>query len=525
MNAHGLYNTEQFVLRLSPRNHQVLNQLTSGELNPSRVSGDTLQAYSTYLHETVHWWQHVGSTIGVVLSLCYPNQTHSNVECIRDWCGEGAPEKSIKKSALQGELAGNTHLDRRQALANTIVNNCMDFEFFRQWILQPERSVEIYEDPYFESQGHAFHVAYSTVSSHAFHIVGSDLSFAHDTRRWASEFERLSREKVVGYFYGSPIVRRRVGLVEIFEGQACFSQMQFLASVSDTVTELDDFRRAGMLHGVYETAFVEFLRLAELDPPANPLDPTVGLFLLICDLSINPVDGFPCDIRDFPGFVVNNDPGIRFELLCRAVSSIGSPVSSAVNDYSAQEYMDISTLLVDEVALRHPSEAWREIERWKDESPGVASLMEEHSRLDFAQENIVYRVLLSHFIAFTLDKARCPHFFCWPGYWKASSDKPQEFEFLWLKHLSLFSDKEDDDGVFIRQFPGINANSLTETLNLFFAHNVFFDLSRQWVLHDGKFNFDFRWLSSKHDEMVWRDWADGLFKKQYGVSIFEIVQA
>jgi hypothetical protein len=33
------------------------------------INFDGLQAFSTYLHETIHWWQHVGSTIGLLRSL------------------------------------------------------------------------------------------------------------------------------------------------------------------------------------------------------------------------------------------------------------------------------------------------------------------------------------------------------------------------------------------------------------------------------------------------------------------------
>ena len=39
---------------------------------------DRAQAFSTLLHETVHWWQHVGSTYGLMLSLTYPTQLHGN---------------------------------------------------------------------------------------------------------------------------------------------------------------------------------------------------------------------------------------------------------------------------------------------------------------------------------------------------------------------------------------------------------------------------------------------------------------
>jgi hypothetical protein len=68
INAHGPYNTLQFVLRLSPRIHQLLDAVPSGTYSAGGLDGETILAYSTYLHETVHWWQHMGSTTGPVLS-------------------------------------------------------------------------------------------------------------------------------------------------------------------------------------------------------------------------------------------------------------------------------------------------------------------------------------------------------------------------------------------------------------------------------------------------------------------------
>jgi hypothetical protein len=39
-----------------------------------------MEAMSTYLHETIHWWQHVGNTAGLFLSLTYPVQALSELE-------------------------------------------------------------------------------------------------------------------------------------------------------------------------------------------------------------------------------------------------------------------------------------------------------------------------------------------------------------------------------------------------------------------------------------------------------------
>ncbi|MEO3477896.1 hypothetical protein AAFO90_09475, partial [Phaeobacter sp. CAU 1743] len=69
LNAHGMYETMRFVLRLSPRNHELMERIESNEFETSAAPADVVQAYSTYIHETIHWWQHVGSTSGLLFSL------------------------------------------------------------------------------------------------------------------------------------------------------------------------------------------------------------------------------------------------------------------------------------------------------------------------------------------------------------------------------------------------------------------------------------------------------------------------
>ncbi len=54
-NAHGVYETMRFVLRLSPRNHEHMETIEAAGFDPANASADVVQAYSTYIHETVHW--------------------------------------------------------------------------------------------------------------------------------------------------------------------------------------------------------------------------------------------------------------------------------------------------------------------------------------------------------------------------------------------------------------------------------------------------------------------------------------
>jgi hypothetical protein len=82
LNAQGLYNSRRFILRLSPNVHGALSTSSGGFSIRSGVDWETMQAMSTYLHETVHWWQHVGTTTGLFLSLTYPAQALGNYNAV-----------------------------------------------------------------------------------------------------------------------------------------------------------------------------------------------------------------------------------------------------------------------------------------------------------------------------------------------------------------------------------------------------------------------------------------------------------
>ena len=132
LNAHGLYSTTEFVLRLSPRIHELVDAMTRGETDG--YSADELYtAYSTYLHETIHWWQHVGSTAGLILSLCYPAQCVANIEVLGDVVRLVGAKKSVRSWAENALRSGHDPLDKALIQANRTVNNTIDTNFTRYW--------------------------------------------------------------------------------------------------------------------------------------------------------------------------------------------------------------------------------------------------------------------------------------------------------------------------------------------------------------------------------------------------------
>jgi len=128
----GEYMPLAYVLRLSPLIHQTLASLPQTGIFTSREIGlDRAQAFSTYLHETIHWWQHIGSTYGMMSSLSYPARTHGSYTQIKKLVSLGALKKSVFQMALKG--AGPSTPETVQGLVNIIINNYFDLSAFSQF--------------------------------------------------------------------------------------------------------------------------------------------------------------------------------------------------------------------------------------------------------------------------------------------------------------------------------------------------------------------------------------------------------
>src|SRR5437879_4410183 len=127
--------------------------------------------------------------------------------------------------------------------------------------------------------------------------------------------------------------------------------------------------RYGFLSGIYVEAFESFLKLSESEWPERLDDPLVALFLLICDLAINPTRGIPLDIKSFVDFIRDVDVGVRFTLLCQAVVKLPH-LKQAITDYSKAEYISVSEDLIGVVGFDHPIEGLRAVREWLDKAPG-----------------------------------------------------------------------------------------------------------------------------------------------------------
>jgi hypothetical protein len=525
LNAHGMYETMHFVLRLSPRNHELVDSITFGRHTASEVSPEALLAYSTYLHETVHWWQHVGSTSGLLLSLSYLGQSHSTIRSLREVIETFGAKKSLLSWTNQILLAEGASAQGKLAAANTAVNNALDIEYYKAYAFGPKTAIQwMIKETHFECIGHGYHIAYGQLVGMLQTAIDPEPVALPDGKAWDEHFRRLHDDQVEGFYWRSPVRFPPVGLRAVYEGQARFIQLQFLNAVRDAAFNCDELREAGYFEGIYVEAFETFLSLSESKWPQKFDEPIVSLFLLVCDLAINPTRGFPLDIERFDDFIRDVDVGIRFTVLSQAVK--GRPhLKDAIRQHSRAEYISVAGELTAAVGYDHPLDALETVTAWRSTTPGLQKLMEEHRTFRFDPVNLPIRVFFSHFVSFCEDRLRRPEFFCWPGVWKVGPNASGEIMQVWLRNLSLFSDHPQKPGIYPRKWPDREEAAVRETFERFYGTMALYDLTRQWILKDGPFVCDYRWLMENYSQERADAWANDTFKQVYGLTLddFEIL--
>ncbi|RVG28644.1 hypothetical protein [Sinorhizobium meliloti] len=261
----------------------------------------------------------------------------------------------MKRWADDALVKGTAPSQEALAEANIAVNNALDIDFYQFLTAIPNRATELLRNQHFESVGHSYRIAYGNTLMALTQSCDLAPATLPNPETWQPKFDHLTRSRHEGFYHGSPITHAEVGIHAIFEGQARFIQLQFLAA-SGGPTCLADYASSGYLSGIYVAAFAEFLNQTESEWPETIDSSLVGLFLLICDLSINPTRGFPLEIEDFEGFIRDVDPGARFTLLCQAVREYPE-VKVAITTYSKQEYLSVSKVLTQRVGYDEPANA------------------------------------------------------------------------------------------------------------------------------------------------------------------------
>jgi hypothetical protein len=480
------------------------------------ITWEEFQAFSTYVHETVHWWQFIGSTIGFMLSMGYPAQAHVNMEALQKIAKSSVPQKPLMAWAEAEMRNGKDHSSPDVANANYVTNNALDIAFYRTLIMNASSIKKVAALNYFESKAHSFNVGYTVVLNTLKGIFDPDSKFLPNSDDWHDDFDSLRSSKVSGFFYGDSIKLYPIRGFDIIEGQARFIQLQFLCFISKNGVTLEQAENDGFLDGVYGEAFRLFLSLTKSSAPKSIDSPLVALFLLLCDIALNPSEGFPKSVKSMQRFIEVADCNFRFLALCKAVRE-NDYLKSYIKDCSKKEYFEVAQVLSNSCGFEHPYEIPVLISEWKKNQSSIQDLLSQQETFDFEQDSIVVRVLFAHFITFNLDKLEVPEFFCWAGKHLAFGKDYKKYQSVWLKNLSLYSDHAEEQTILPRKIQGRPEGNIKKTFNSFYAANIVYNMSSQWVTGMGPFKYEFSWLTERDEPSAIKVKANELFER-----IFEV---
>jgi len=446
--------------------------------------------------------------------MTYLAQAHANYDDLKSLIDRVGFKKSIRKLAETLPSGGESTLS---GIVHTIINNHFDMEAYRGLTDSPLDADQIIQSPLFQNLGHCYRIAYANIITLLSSVSDRNYKFIPHPETWSESFQALREKRVSGYHNDSPVSLYPIGGREIFEGQARMAQLQYVHFATDGRLGLDAANEAKMLQGIYGKALSTFLQITALEPPSSIDHPTVALFLLICDIAINPGSAFPFPLRHFATFIRDIEPGARFVLLCNLARQKCPDVLTAIRRYSRDEYATVSQKLCEAMVDYPPLAIAEEFCRWS-ETAELRPLMTEYESFRFDEGNLAVRVLFSHFLAFMRDKFARPEFFCWPGAWMAGDKVDLYTPTLFDRHGALFVDKEDDDGIYPRLALGRTEKDVREVFQDFYAHNVIYHLTRQWIAEPGPFKYDFRWLSQKGTDEERQGFAEQCFRSLYGVN-------
>jgi hypothetical protein len=520
----GEFDPMRLVVQLDSSVTSIIESGASGLTNPT---DPRTKAFGSYLHETIHWWQHIGTTSGLISALTIPVQSHINQDEIRALSDIVIPRKSM--FTYWYEEYENLPDDAKNKL-NIIVNNWSDLEFSYSILVHPKQVVAglnsgktVPSIKFFESVGHAIGWHYlSTVNILAASLDPGFKSLP-DIRKWQEGFDDLKQRKITNYYFGSEVMLPPVGRAEITEGQARFQELQYLSRASGADLSMKDFKRRDFLDERYTHAFDAFLEASDLDCPAHPLSPVVDLFMVVCDIALNPSVGYPEDISNYEQFVEDVSPGIRFMVAANVVRRLPG-LTRKLRRLNGEEYDEVAGSICDLMGTRTPRENAEAIVRMSEGMPTTNELNKEMTVGVMKPNSMPIRFCFAKHLNLMKDKADYPQYFCWPSVSWSEFNGPSDLDSLNLFYrnscpfvrTSLAGEVRPN----LNQF--VNPKSAGELVATYFRWQIIYDLVRQWISEDGPLKFDYQWMDPGKGPKEFRDLVAEDFARAFGCDLESI---
>lgn len=484
----------------------------------SRPSNKVKNAFATYLHETIHWWQHVGTTSGLFMTLSLPAQAHVNQKHFESLASAFGLKKPLFDYLRYFEVS---HLEE-QKLLNVITNNWHDMYFSRMLLCDPRAASEFINDPVYESQAHAHLIHFSSILSNI-ESSSKGFKFQEASKRWMKLYDELKKSKTPDFYYGSSVRLPKIGIVDIMEGHARFCDLQY-RSYSGNDSTLDGYLQDGYLSERYFIAFKFFLDTTGLAWPTYVTDQTINLFLFVCDYALNTPYPYPFDpIDKFEQINELFSPGVRFLKVCSLLKKqdVKTEAYQLSATPGAEAYAALDILFSE--LLYYPSikSLYLKLKELIDLGGDKIDFEEAFSRCEYTGVNIFTRFVMSHHHEFIKCRIMTPHFLCWPSSF-ATTAVSSESDF---NAFSKFFKQHDPPLVLDNnQVVKVSKTYITqeskapELLNDLLSFFVIYDLTDKLIKDRGEFDFEqYRWFSDNFSLSLFMTWLKPNFVRFFGV--------
>ncbi len=493
-----------------------LRRIDPGTLTSVEEPGSpTLARFPTFLHEIIHWWQHAATTSGLIQGLSVAAQSISTARYLND-VGDGFAKP------LLVALPDDAPVDHPAFLACHRWTEC---ELGSGLLANPKRSARfVHTYPrYFRSVGASVLLLYTNVMQSVAASVDPEHAAFPTIDPWLEALQTFERDDALCFSRGE-FIELPLGMSDVQEGQARVSELQFRHLTVDA-DEWTVARERGLLDDVYGTAFHVFLERTDTTFPEHPTDAATNLFLLLCDIALNPSAGYPDPIDSQGALVIDVHPGVRFLRLCAAAAE-QREVFDFVRSCSFTAYTRASELLCDALGWKTPIEIAESAMRLIDGSPLAFDLGNADRPYADAPRDVPVHFTLARHRELMEWKHQVPHFFCWPGRFLTVDPTAEDdgttgalMELLSVTSAPFVA-SDLDAGVDAIDMPGVSPEVLDRFVKDYFATLALYDLSRQWLGSVGEFRFDFSWKPQVPEQE--RDYLKTLFADNFGLSLAQI---
>ncbi len=487
-----------------------------------KAGSEMNRAFATALHENIHWWQHIGSTSGFVYGLSLPTQATQLAFYLSQLCAEGAQGIPVAKPLVR-HVSNDLPFDHPAWLASC---RWTETEFGAAYLFDPRDLVSKIQASqklgrFFVSSGHALLCFYTNTISSLSSVFDPGMTGLPSIDGLIGRCNDFMDGEKAGFVAGT-FTDIPLGLRHLCEAQARLSEMQLQCLIYES-WDWQQFAQGGYLAEMYGQAFAHYLELTRFPAPTSPLDATVNLFLLLCDIALNPAEGYPCPVTEDGEFLYRTHPGSRFLSLCSAVTK-HLEVVGLVEQPTFENYRLASELLCAEVNWPTPAQVAAEVTTAFERMSDFESLENHLYGGNYGTSEVPTRFLCAQHYSLMESKAQVPAFFCWPAWFLATKDET-ELETngvgeLYSLHQAPFLASSLTSGVDTVQIDGMSQQLKAQLTNVYFGTHALYDLIRQWMYFRTPFQIKYNWKLELTPEEIQH--VRRTFTTNFGIDLSEI---